>query len=691
MKFKPQIQYSINQYRNLGKEAYQSISQTEYVFVFSLAIIIGLLTGFAEVLLKVLIQFFTNLFYYNNLFSSNQFSSYSWIFLMILPAIGFVMAQLIMQALEIRSKLHGVSQVIYSILLKRGLIKPIAPLVEGLTSAITIGTGGSVGPEGPAIYLGAGIGSFISKIFNVNPKRMQILAAAGAGAGIAAAFNAPIAGALFAIEIILMDFHFNQFSVVVIATVFATFVSRSILGDVASFSSVHFQLHNGFEFLLFAILGIFSGLISSLFIKFLYWLEDFAKTKIRINRYLKAILGGLVLGSIGLILPQILGDGYNTIEDLLKNNIIWYMALILVFAKIFSTSLTLSSGGMGGVFAPTLVIGACLGSLFGLIFNSISPELVPKPEAYVIVGMAGLLSGTMHAPITSIIMIFELTKNQDFILPTMITCVISIAISHRITRESIYMQPLAKNNLILPVRTELTILNSIPIKEVYKTTFFIVKEDENIKNIITKLLTNNLSVLVVTDKMDNYLGLITIDQIRDILLDQDILGDVLIAGDISNKPTPIIKTSDSLKTAWDLMNQSKSDYLPVFDEFDIHKIVGIISRKDIDETYNQEIKKYDISLNLASSLTKSNANEEIPLFEEYALNEIDVPKSFIDKTIKELDIRNRFKIEIILIKALDKRKQTRVIVPTANYKFSKNDRIVISGIQSDINKFKITD
>ncbi|HRT68394.1 MAG TPA: chloride channel protein, partial [Bacteroidota bacterium] len=390
-------------------------------------------------------------------------------------------------------------------------------------------------------------------------------------------------------------------------------------------------------------------------------------------------------------LPQILGAGYDTIEDLLKNNIIWYVALILVFAKIFSTSLTLSSGGMGGVFAPTLVIGACLGSLFGFIFNSISPELAPKPEAYVIVGMGGLLSGTMHAPITSIIMIFELTKNQDFILPTMITCVISIVISRRLSRESIYMQPLAKSNLILPQRTELTILNSIVVNEIYKNTFLIVKEGENIKNIITKLLTNNLSVLVVMDKNDNYIGLITIEQIREILLDQEILGDVLIAGDIASMHSPIIKKSDSLKTAWDLMNQSKSDYLPVCDELDTHKIVGIITRTDIDEKYNQEIKKYDISLNLASSLIKSNTNEEIQLFDEYVIKEIDIPKSFIGKTIKDIDIRNRFKIEIVLIKTLTKRRQTQVIVPTGNYKFSEADRIVISGIQTDINKFKMID
>jgi len=691
MKIKPQIQYSKNQYRNLGKEVYQSISQTEYVFVFSLAIIIGILTGFAEVLLKLLIEFFTNFFFHNNFLLSNQFPNYFLIFLVILPSIGFIITQLIMHFFLIQPKFHGVSQVIYSILVKHGLIKPIAPIIEGFTSAITIGTGGSVGPEGPAIYLGAGIGSFISKIFNVNPRRMQILAAAGAGAGIAAAFNAPIAGALFAIEIILMDFHFDQFSVVVIATVFATFVSRSILGDIASFSSVHYQLHNGFEFLLFAVLGIFSGLISSFFIKFLYWFEDFVKSKIHINKYLKAIIGGLVLGSIGLILPQILGAGYDTIEDLLKNNIIWYVALILVFAKIFSTSLTLSSGGMGGVFAPTLVIGACLGSLFGFIFNSISPELAPKPEAYVIVGMGGLLSGTMHAPITSIIMIFELTKNQDFILPTMITCVISIVISRRLSRESIYMKPLAQNNLLLPRQTELTILNSIPISEIYNHKFTVIKENENLREIITNLLQNNISVLVVVDENNNFIGLITIEQVREILLDKDILGELLIAGEIVNKNYPIIKANDNLKTVWDLMSQSKADYLPVCDELNIHEIVGIISRKDIDEIYNQEIKKYDISLNLASSLIKSNTNEEIQLFDEYVIKEIDIPKSFIGKTIKDIDIRNRFKIEIVLIKTLTKRRQTQVIVPTGNYKFSEADRIVISGIQTDINKFKMID
>ncbi|HOV91973.1 MAG TPA: chloride channel protein [Candidatus Kapabacteria bacterium] len=691
MKIKAQLPYSLDQYRNLGKEVYQSISQTEYVFVFALAIIVGLLTGFAEVILKLIIEFFTDLFFSNNITSGNKFKDYTWVFLVILPSIGFIITQLLMQVLSIKAKMHGVSQVIYSILLKHGLIKPIAPITEGITSAITIGTGGSVGPEGPAIYLGAGIGSIISKIFNVNPRRMQILAAAGAGAGIAAAFNAPIAGALFAIEIILMDFHFNQFSVVVIATVFATFVSRSLLGDVASFSSVQYQLHNGFEFLLFAVLGVFSGLVSFLFIKFLYWLEDFIKTKLRINKYLKALLGGILLGAIGLILPEVLGVGYDVIDNFLKNKIIWYIALFLIFAKIFTTSLTLSSGGMGGIFAPTLVIGASLGSFFGYIFNYISPELAPQPEAYVILGMAGLLSGTIHAPITSIIMIFELTKNQNFILPAMITCVISIAISRRLIRESIYMQPLAKNNLLLPQLTELNILNSIPVKEVFTGNYLIISEKENLKLIISKLLKQNISVLVVEDNFEKFIGLITMDQVREILFDQDVLGELLIAGDIAKRNCPIIKESDTLKTAWDVMNQSKLDYLPVSDDEDTFKIVGIISRKDLDEIYNQEIKKFDMSMNLASSLTLSNAEEGIPIFGQYVLQEIEVSKSFLGKTIKELDIRNRFKVEIILIKSIDKRNNTQVIIPTGNYKFKKNDRIVISGNQNDINKFKIID
>lgn len=691
MKIKTQLPYSLDQYRNLGKEVYQSISQTEYVFVFALAIIVGLLTGFAEVILKLIIEFFTDLFFSNNTTSENKFKDYTWVFLVILPSIGFIITQLLMQVLSIKAKMHGVSQVIYSILLKHGLIKPIAPITEGITSAITIGTGGSVGPEGPAIYLGAGIGSLVSKIFRVNPKRMQILSAAGAGAGIAAVFNAPIAGALFAIEIILMDFHFNQFSVVVIATVFATFVSRSLLGDVASFSSVQYQLHNGFEFLLFAVLGVFSGLVSFLFIKFLYWLEDFIKTKLRINKYLKALLGGILLGAIGLILPEVLGVGYDVIDNFLKNKIIWYIALILIFAKIFTTSLTLSSGGMGGIFAPTLVIGASLGSFFGYIFNYISPELAPQPEAYVILGMAGLLSGTIHAPITSIIMIFELTKNQDFILPAMITCVISIAISRRLIRESIYMQPLAKNNLLLPQMTELNILNSIPVKEVNTSNYLIISENENLKLIISKLLKQNISVLVVEDNFEKFIGLITMDYVREILLDQDVLGELVIAGDIAKKNCPIIKESDTLKTAWDVMNQSKSDYLPVSDDEDSFKIVGVISRKDLDEIYNQEIKKFDMSMNLASSLTLSNAEHGIPIFGQFVLQEMEIPKSFLGKTIKELDIRNRFKIEIILIKSIDKRNNTQVIIPTGNYKFIKNDRIVISGNQNDINKFKVFD
>jgi CBS domain-containing protein/K+/H+ antiporter YhaU regulatory subunit KhtT len=253
------------------------------------------------------------------------------------------------------------------------------------------------------------------------------------------------------------------------------------------------------------------------------------------------------------------------------------------------------------------------------------------------------------------------------------------------------MQPLAKNNLLLPQMTELNILNSIPVKEVNTSNYLIISENENLKLIISKLLKQNISVLVVEDNFEKFIGLITMDYVREILLDQDVLGELVIAGDIAKKNCPIIKESDTLKTAWDVMNQSKSDYLPVSDDEDSFKIVGVISRKDLDEIYNQEIKKFDMSMNLASSLTLSNAEHGIPIFGQFVLQEMEIPKSFLGKTIKELDIRNRFKVEIILIKSIDKRNNTQVIIPTGNYKFKKNDRIVISGNQNDINKFKVID
>ncbi len=661
-----------------NKQIIEKYYHSEYLLVFTLAIIIGIITGFAEVGLKELIKYFSGLFFPgegNNVLS--EISNSPWYLVLTLPAIGIVLSKFINELYFKEQKTHGVANVIETIISRRGVMNPIASFIKAFTSAITIGTGGSVGPEGPAVHLGAGIGSGISQLFKVNTTRMRTLVGAGAGAGVAAAFNAPIAGALFAVEIILMEFKFQQFSAIVMATVMATFVSHSLVGDLAEFQAINYQLTSAFDIVLFIILGVASGLVSYLFINFITRIEKFYEKRKFTKSYYSSILSGLAIGLIGIYLPNIMGTGYDTIELSFDNHILWYIGGIIVFVKIFVTGITLSSGGTGGVFAPAIVVGAAMGAFLGYVFNYLMPSIAPVPEAFAIVGIAGLLAGTMHAPFTSIIMVFELTKNQDFVLPTMITSIISVAITKAMIKESIYTLPISEGDLLLKYRNEQNVLNKYAVSDVITKKVTIIYENENFVNIVDKLLTDRNSILAVLDMNNQFYGLIDINLMKDILYDREIVKNVLIAGDIAIKDLPILNGNTSLQIAWETINKVQNDCLPVIDMND--RFCGVIFRKDIDSIYQEELEKENLSSNIAYTIAQHESNKIIHLTNDLFLAEINAPQAFLGKSIKELGIRNNYHIEIISIKKSDNTQ----IQPNANYIFESEDKIILTSNDSD--------
>lgn len=663
-------------FKNLNhklEEIYKQFVTTEYIFIFSLAILLGLITGIAEVGLKIIIKEFSYLFFPgtgNNVLQ--QISNSPWYLVLTIPTLGLLISRFINSLFKDKTHTHGIAKIIESILINRGIIKPFVPIVKGINAAITIGMGGSVGPEGPAAYLGAGLGSGIGQLFKVNSQRIRTLVAAGAGAGIAAAFNAPIAGALFAVEIILMEFKFHQFSVIVIAAVMATFVSRSLMGDFAEFQSITFVISNGVEFVFFILLGLASGVVSWMFIVLLTRLENFYRNNKFASSIYGTILSGILLGAIGLILPHTMGTGYDTIDLAISNQLLWYLAVTLIIVKIATTGITLASGGSGGVFAPAIFVGAVLGMSIGVGFNWLMPTYAPPPSAMSIVGIAGLLAGTMHAPFTTIIVVFELTKNQDFILPTMITAIISVAITKKLVKESIYTIPIDFKNSLIKYRNQSNLMDSIFVGDYYNKDFTIIYENQNLSDVVETIIKDKNRYIVVNDLNNRYYGIITIELVKELILDKEILNDLIIAGDIAYQNIPTIKISQSIQKAWELMNKYSIDVLPVFSEE--NNFLGIIDRKTIDEVYAEELSKMNISLSLASNVSQTISDNYVYLSNDVLLSEISVPEKFVGKSIKELDIRNQYNIEIIMIK----KENNEQVMTNPNYLFQKNDKIVLT-------------
>ncbi|MCX8014712.1 MAG: chloride channel protein, partial [candidate division WOR-3 bacterium] len=385
------------------------------------------------------------------------------------------------------------------------------------------------------------------------------------------------------------------------------------------------------------LLGFACGVVSWLFIISLTGIENFYRKNKFTSSIFGTIISGLTLGGIGLLLPYTMGTGYDTIDLAITNQLVWNIALLLVFIKIASTGITLASGGTGGIFAPAILVGATLGVTTATFFNWLLPGYSPPSSAMSIIGIAGLLAGTMHAPFTAIIVVFELTKNQDFILPAMITTIISVAISKTLVKESIYTIPIEFKNSLIKYRNELNLMDNILVCDYYKTDFTVIYENQNLSNVIETIIKDKNKFIIVNDLNDSFYGIITIEVVKELILDKEIMNKVIIAGDIAYQNIPAIKVNQSIKKALEVLNKYSLDVLPVFS--DENFFLGIIDRKAIDEVYADELSKLNMSISLASNVSQSISENYVYLSNDLILSEVQVPEKFVGKSIKELDIR----------------------------------------------------
>ena len=664
---------------------------SEHTFMILIAIIIGVIAGYAAVGIRFLIEEFSLLSYPGNGTVLENIVNTPWYLLILVPAIGGAIVGPLIYFFAPEAKGHGVPEVMQAILLKGGKIRPRVAGIKALASAITIGTGGSVGREGPIIQIGSSIGSTVGQLFKVPQKKLKTLVACGAAAGIAAAFNAPIAGALFAVEIILMDFAVAQFSPIVISAVMATVISHSYEGNLAAFSVPAYEYASPYELGFYFILGAASGIVSYLFIKSLYFAEDFFDNKMNIPEYLKPIIGGVTIGIIAIAFPEVMGVGYDSINNALHGNMVWYIAFGLVFLKIIATSLTLGSGGSGGIFAPSLFMGAMLGYFFGALANTYFPDITAGPGAYALVAMGGLVAGTTRAPITAIIIVFELTYDYEIILPLMITSIVSLILSTYLSRESIYTLKLLLRGISIKEGTEINVMESIIVKDIYDKDFTSIEVTENFNNVVNTVLSGKGVEFPVVNKSNNIVGIISMDDLKELLFEKDSLNSLLIAGDLANTDFESLTPDDNCKRALEIMRIHGLEGIPVIEAFNSKKIIGMLWRKEIQDAYQKEINKIELSNNLASSISMKDDLTNIHFIEGYSIAEIKTPGSFVGKSIKEINIRAKYGVDVLSIKTEKKGSYSIKAIPNPDYVFKLEDTFVIAGEIKKINQLKSLD
>ncbi len=655
-----------------------------------IAIIIGILGGYGAIFFRFAIRFFQALAFGSWHYTLAYAMGLPWYIKLMAPAAGGLIVGPIVFYFAREAKGHGVPEVMESIILHGGAMRPRVVIAKITASAVSIGSGGSVGREGPIVQIGSAIGSVLGQFLKVSGSQLRTLVACGTAAGIAATFNAPIAGALFAMEIILSDFAISQFSPIVISSVAATVISRHYLGDFPAFVIPHYELVSVWEMIPYALLGILAAIVALLFIKVLYKTEDLFEM-LAMPGWIKPVFGGLIIGSIGIFFPHVFGVGYDTIDLALESKLSWYFLLFLIFLKLLATSITIGSGGSGGVFAPSLFLGASLGGFVGSVVHSLFPQYSATPGAYALVGMGAVAAGAMHAPITSIIIIFELTNDYRIILPLMIACIISVLITSKIRKESIYTLKLARKGLDLFKQKDVNVLKNVKVAQVMKKKTLTV--NENIPFASLPKLTDNAKseYIYVTDDSDTSLGFVKVQDIIKRMFSYEKNPENLKAGDILTPITFYFIPNDTLDTVMGAFESVDINEFPVFADRYTHKLIGTVSKNQVISAFNKEMMRKDMVDTVSGYMSSVGKFKRIKMDNGQEMCEIEVPGGFVGKTLPDIALRKKFGVEVILIKQnydSSNREKQKVIVPDINYSFDFGDTLLVIGLPEDIKRLE---
>ena len=605
----------------------------------------------------------------------------------LIPAAGGLIVGIICHFFAQEAKGHGVPEVMEAVALKDGLMRVRVVFAKAFASAVSIGSGGSVGREGPIVQIGAAMGSTIGRLMKLSGARLRTLVACGAAAGIAATFNAPMAGTLFSLEIILGEFAASQFIPIVVSSVMATALSRHYLGNFPAFEIPAYDLLHYSELFLYLILGVLAGVVAFLFIRVLYGMEDLFD-RWKSPDYLKTAVGGAMLGCIGLVFPHIFGVGYEAITQVLRGEMLGAILIALLVAKILATSITIGSGGSGGIFAPSLFMGAVLGGLFGHFAHILFPLTTASPGAYALVGMGAVVAGTTRAPITAMLIIFEMTANYRIILPLMFACTIGLVVSAMLSRESIYTLKLVRRGVKIHGGKELNVLKSRTVSQVMCPDIEVVSPSVPLGELVTRMIVSPQTHLFVVAGNKRVQGHISLAALRPILKDYETVSNVVIASDLMDRKVTVVTPGETLDMVMQLFGRFALEEIPVVDK---GQLIGTVRKSDVIDTYNREILKLDMVSGLATSfrLHQRMESERLALLEGLLLLEISAPRRFLGKSLAELKLREGYGATVLTIKrgTPEGNKRIAYILPTPTTRIKRGDILIVFGLQEDLSRF----
>jgi CIC family chloride channel protein len=572
----------------------------EKTLVIILSLIVGIVAGLAAMLLKWLIHTISG-----SLTSFVNINQGNWLYI-IYPCIGIILACWYVRYVVKDNISHGVTKVLYSISQNKSRLKPHNMYTSLIASSITIGFGGSVGAEGPIVFTGSAIGSNLGQAFRLSPRVLMILVGCGAAAGIAGIFKAPIAGMLFTLEVLMLDLTTVTVMPLLVASISAASVSYIFTGYGLEFSFIQSEPFIMERVPFFIGLGIFCGLVSLYFTRVMNMVEKFFKKRL-LKQWQRTMVGSLILATLIFIFPPLYGEGYGAINSLLSGDtssivdgsifyglrdnvwfIILFIGLIILF-KVFATSATNGGGGVGGTFAPSLYVGCMTGFFFAFLLNHLGFGMELSVKNFALMGMAGVMSGVMHAPLMGIFLTAEMTGGYELFLPLLIVSTLSYGTIKIFEPYSIYSMRLARRGELLTHHKDKAVLTLMKMNSVIETDFLTVTPDMNLRQMVDTISRSNRNLFPVVDNEKHLIGVVLLDDIRNIMFRPDLYKRLHVSR-FMTAATTMLTTSDSMDKVMKTFDDTGAWNLPVVDEN--RHYVGFVSKSKIFNSYRRVLRHY---------------------------------------------------------------------------------------------------
>jgi len=581
----------------LPSSPFKWLTPSENTLLLILAVVVGLATAIFIHLFRIGIDFFHTVFietialtWFGQIFVTFNLPAELGIVLALALA-GFIVGLLIHHFVG-EEKYYGVAGIIESVALSGGRLQYMRVPAKILASMMSLGAGASVGAEDPSVQIGSNVGSFLGQKLHMSEERVRLLVSAGAASASAAAFNAPIAGVFFALEVILGEFSTRSFGTVVLASVISAAYSQEIANATTLFDGLSMGFSTPLQLPFYVLLGLVLALFSSFGLRLFYAIEQRWHSFSVEYAPLRTAITGAMIGIIGLFLPQIMGGGEGFMKSVLAGDVSLDIGLLILigFAKLVATALSIGGGFVGGVFAPSLFMGIVFGSAYGGFLDTIFPiDVIGLPQAYAIAGMAGLIAGIVRAPITAVMLVFEVTDDYTFILPIMLTAVVCTFVIEVIGPEGIYKLALTRNGVNLQYGRDVDIMQSVTAKEAMLTPAPTINEWEHLQSLRDTFHLHHTRALCVLDDKQRLVGIVTLGDLQrafeTAMMDETITADEICVSDICTRDVVTTTPEETLWRVTRTMGARDIGRMPVIEPASL-EVLGMLRRQDIMNAYN---------------------------------------------------------------------------------------------------------